>query len=74
MNTIAELTHKDEFQELVNKYPNFVNWNHQMFRYHTKLSNGAFLEVDLYAKDINSFCLKAIQTVGLSSEDWQVKY
>lgn len=73
MNTIAELTHEDEFQELVREYPRFVNWNYQKFREYRKLTNGAFIAVKLSGKEINSFCLKAIERIGLSSEDWQVE-
>ena len=72
MNFIAD-SDEDKFQELVQEYHRIVNWNNQKFRYSRELNNGAFIEVNLSANDINSFCLKAIERVGLSSEDWQVE-
>ena len=72
LNIVADLD-EDKFQELVQDYPRFVNWNAQNLRYSRQLENGAFIEVNLSAEDINSFCLKVIERVGLSSEDWQVE-
>ncbi len=73
MNTIVELVDEDKFQELLEEYPRFVNWNNQKFKAHRKLNNGVFLAINFSSKDIKSFCLKAIERVGLSSEDWQVE-
>lgn len=72
MNIVVDLDDY-KFQELVQEYPRIVNWNNQKFRDNRKLNNGAFIEVNLSANDISSFCLKAIERVGLSSEDWQVE-
>lgn len=72
LNIVADLD-QDKFQELVQDYPRFVNWNDQNLRDSRQLENGAFIEVNLSAEDINSFCLKVIERVGLSSEDWQVE-
>ncbi len=72
MNALADLD-EDEFREMVQDYPRLINWNSQKLRHKRKLNNGAFIEVNLSAKNINSFCLKAIERFGLSSEDWQVE-
>jgi uncharacterized protein with ParB-like and HNH nuclease domain len=72
LNIVADLD-EDKFQELITDYPRFVNSNHQKLRLTKKLKNGAFIEVNLTAENINSFCLKVIERVGLSSEDWQVE-
>ncbi|MEG4328492.1 DUF262 domain-containing protein [Microcoleus sp. herbarium5] len=72
LNIVADLD-QDKFQKLVQDYPRFVNWNDQNLRDSRQLENGAFIEVNLSAEDINSFCLKVIERVGLSSEDWQVE-
>ncbi|MEG5158954.1 DUF262 domain-containing protein [Microcoleus sp. AT3-A2] len=72
LNIVADLD-QDKFQKLVQNYPRFVNWNDQNLRDSRQLENGAFIEVNLSAEDINSFCLKVIERVGLSSEDWQVE-
>jgi len=72
LNVVADLD-EDKFQELIQDYPRFVNSNHQKLRYTRELKNGAFIEVNLSAEDINSFCLKAFERAGLSSEDWQIE-
>ncbi|MEG4249864.1 DUF262 domain-containing protein [Microcoleus sp. Pol10D4] len=72
LNIVADLD-QDKFQKLVQDSPRFVNWNDQNLRDSRQLENGAFIEVNLSAEDINSFCLKVIERVGLSSEDWQVE-
>lgn len=72
MNIVAD-SDEDRFQELLQEYPRIVNWDNQKFRSNRQLNNGAFIEMNLSANDINSFCLKAIEKVGLSSEDWQVE-
>ncbi|MGD1713326.1 DUF262 domain-containing protein [Dapis sp. BLCC M172] len=72
MNIIVDLVDEDKFQELVEEFPRFVNWNDKKPNT-KKLKNGASIGGNLYADDIYSFCLKAIERVGLSSEDWQVE-
>ncbi len=46
----------------------------QLIGHYLKLKNGYFLETNLSAEYIYKFCNQAIQTIGLSSEDWQVIY
>jgi uncharacterized protein with ParB-like and HNH nuclease domain len=72
MNALADLD-EDEFREMVQDYPRLINWNSQKIRHKRELNNGAFIEVNLSARNINSFCLKALERFGLSSEDWQVE-
>lgn len=72
MNVLADLD-EEQFGELVKDYPRLINWNGQKIRHKRELNNGAFIEVNLSAKNINSFCLKALERFGLSSEDWQVE-
>ena len=72
MNIIIDEADEDKFQELVEEFPRFVNWNDQKPNT-KKLKNGASIGGNLYADNIYSFCLKAIERVGLTSEDWQVE-
>jgi len=72
MNILADLD-EDKFKEMVEDYPKSVNWNGQDFIRKKELENGAFIEANLSAKNINSFCLKALERFGLSSEDWEVE-
>ena len=48
----------------------FVAWDDQNFRKSRKLKNGAFIEVNLSAKDIYAFCLKSIEIAEISREEW----
>ncbi|HEY9297030.1 MAG TPA: DUF262 domain-containing protein, partial [Phormidium sp.] len=48
LNIVADLD-QDKFQELVQDYPRFVNWNDQNLRDSRQLENGAFIEVNLSA-------------------------
>ncbi len=72
LNTVAE-KEPDKFKEIVAKFPRFLGWQKEDFRTSRQLKNGVFLNTNLSAKDIHKFCLKAIETAELSSEDWEVK-
>ena len=70
LNTIAE-AEADQFQEIIEKFPRFIGWDEKSFRENRKLKNGAFINVNLSAKDIYKFCLKVKEFVKL--EEWEVK-
>lgn len=72
LNTIAELE-PDMFVQLASEYPRFISADPTKFRRNRQLSNGLFIEVNLSARDVHRFCTQAIQSVGLSSEDWSVE-
>lgn len=72
LNIIADLE-PDYFRDILEQFPRFVGWNETNFRDTRKLENGAFIEVNLAAKDIYAFCLKAIETAEFSQEDWTVE-
>jgi uncharacterized protein with ParB-like and HNH nuclease domain len=72
LNTIADLE-PERFKDIMEQFPRFVGWDEKDFRYTRKLQNGAFIEVNLSAKDIHTFCRKAIETAELSVEEWQVE-
>jgi len=69
---IAELE-PDAFEEVMKQFPRFVGWDEKDFRSTRQLINGAFIEVNLSASDIYTFCMRAIETVGLSTEQWHVE-
>lgn len=71
LNTIIDVE-PDRFQDIMQQFPRFVGWDEKDFRGNRKLQNGAFIEVNLSAKDIYAFCLKAIETAELSIEEWHV--
>jgi uncharacterized protein with ParB-like and HNH nuclease domain len=72
MNTIAELE-PDKFEQIVQQYPRLVNRDRRKFRAVRELKNGAFIEVNLSASTIQSFCIHAIESINLSADDWRVE-
>lgn len=72
MNTINDID-SDRFQDISENFPRFVGWDEKNFRSTRKLKNGAFIEVNLSAKDIYTFCLKAIEVAELSIDQWYVE-
>ncbi len=73
MNIIADL-YPDEFEQIIQKFPYFVSMNTKKFKDNRKLKNNAFINVNLNAKDIQSFCIKAIELTEISSDEWSVEY
>ena len=72
LNTIADLE-PDSFKEIMQQFPRFIGWDDKDFRSTRRLRNGAFIEVNLSAQDIYTFCMKAIETAELSIEEWSVE-
>ena len=72
MNTIAELE-PEKFEQILHQFPRLVAKDKKRFRAIRALRNGAFIEVNLSAQAIQRFCLQALETIDLSSEDWKVE-
>ena len=72
MNAINDIDY-DRFQDIIENFPRFVGWDEKVFRSTRKLKNGAFIEVNLSANDIYTFCQNAIEMTELSPEEWQVE-
>jgi uncharacterized protein with ParB-like and HNH nuclease domain len=72
MNTIADLE-PDYFKEIMQQFPRFIGWDEKDFRSTRQLRNGVFIEVNLSAQDIYTFCMKAIETAELSIEEWRIE-
>lgn len=72
LKTILELE-PDKFETLVEKYPRFISINKDNLRSPYSLPNGMYFEVNLSANDIYRFCLKFIEEIELSKEDWQIE-
>lgn len=71
LGVIAELA-PDKFEQIEQRYPRFVGKDKNNFRRSNELPNGVFVEVNLSADSIQKFCYQAIETVGLTSDDWRV--
>jgi len=72
MNVIAELE-PQKLEQLIQQFPRLIGRDSKKFRAIRTLQNGMYIEVNLSAKSIESFCFQAIQTVELSIEDWKVE-
>ncbi len=71
LNNIAEVE-TDKFEELLLTFPRFLSKNKGDLRATRQLKNDIFVEVQLSAQDIYSFCQKILETCDLSSDDWQI--
>jgi len=72
LNVIADLE-PDTFKDIMEQFPRFISRDGKEFRDTRKLENGVFINVNLSARDINAFCIKAIETAALSTEEWEVE-
>jgi uncharacterized protein with ParB-like and HNH nuclease domain len=72
LNTIYELD-PDILDIIASKYPRFIDTSKERLRSYRQLKNGKFVEMNLSAQNIKQFCLQAIETADLSSDDWQVE-
>lgn len=71
-NTIADLE-PEKFEQIMQQYPRLINRDKSKFREKRELKNGAFLEVNLSAKEIQRFCFQVMETIDLSADDLLVE-
>ncbi len=63
----------DQFSAIVAKYPRLLAASGAGFRSPRQLTNGYYMETNLSAADLYRFCVQAVESVGLSSEEWHVE-
>lgn len=73
LNVIADLE-PDKFDLIAINYPRYVGKDKNKFRAIRELENGYYIEVNLSAQSIQKLCFQAIESIDLSSEDWDVTY
>ena len=73
LNTLAEIE-PAKFEQVAISQPSYVGKDKNKFRAIRQLNNGYYIEVNQSASSILKNCLKAIQIVGLSTNDWKVNY
>ncbi len=73
LNVIADLE-PEKFEQIANNYPRYVGKEKNKFRAIRELHNGYFIEVNLSAQSIQKLCFQAIESIDLTSEDWEVTY
>jgi hypothetical protein len=72
LNTIADLE-PDRFDVLAATYSRFVSKDADRFTRKLQLTNGYYADVYLSAKSIYRFCEQAIETIGLTRDDWIIE-
>jgi len=72
LNTIAELE-PEKFEILLNEYPKLISRDKNKFRAVRELPNSTYVEVNLSAQAIKRFCIQAMETLELTSEDWKIQ-
>lgn len=73
LNTLAELE-PEKFEMIAKKMRAYIGKDKNKFRAIRQLNNGYYIEVNQSAPSIYKNCLRVIQIVGLSSDDWVVNY
>ncbi|MEY3305582.1 MAG: DUF262 domain-containing protein [Pseudanabaena sp.] len=72
LNSIADIE-PERFQDIMEQFPRLLGWEQKNFRSTRQLKNGVYIETNFSAKDISSLCHRAIETAGLSIQDWYVE-
>lgn len=72
-NTIAELE-PEMFLSLAVEFPKFIGKDANVFHSSRSVANGFFVETNLRAESIKRFCYQAIESISLTSDDWQVEF
>lgn len=71
LNTIADLE-PEKFETIANNFPRYIGKDKNKFRAVRELQNGYFIEVNMSAQSIQRFCSQAMETIELTSEEWDV--
>jgi hypothetical protein len=71
MNVIAELE-PDKFEIITHNFPRYINKDRNKFRAIRQLENEYFIEVNLSAQSIQKLCYQSMETIVLTSDEWEV--
>jgi uncharacterized protein with ParB-like and HNH nuclease domain len=74
LNVIAELLDPEKFEIIANNFSKYIGIEKYKFREVRQLKNGYCIEVNLSAEMIRTICLKIIQLIELTSEEWKIEY
>lgn len=72
LNTVADLE-PEKFDVLAQNFPRYIGKDKGKFRAIRQLNNGYFFEVNLSAQNVQRLCYQAMETIELTSEDWEVE-
>lgn len=71
LNVVADLE-PEKFEVIAHNFPRIVGRDKNKFRAIRELENGYFVEVNLSAQSIQKLCYQAMETIELTSEEWEV--
>jgi uncharacterized protein with ParB-like and HNH nuclease domain len=71
LNVIADLE-PEKFEIIAHNFPRYVSKDEKKFIETRKLNNGYFIEVNLSAQSIQRLCRQAMETIELTSDEWEV--
>lgn len=71
LNVIADLE-PEKFEVLAYNFPRYVGKDKNKFRAFRQLENDYFIEVNLSAQSIQRLCYQAMETIELTSDEWEV--
>ena len=71
LNVIADLE-PEKFEVIAHNFPRYVGKDKNKFRAIRQLENGYFIEVNLSAQSIQKLCYQAMETIELTSDEWEV--
>ncbi len=71
VRTISELA-PEKLEVLMKEYPRFVGNKKEKFRRPGEVSTNLYVEKNFSAESIQRFCIQAIETIEMTSDDWHV--
>jgi hypothetical protein len=72
LNVIADLE-PEKFEVIAHNFPRYVGKDKNKFRAIRQLENDYFIEVNLSAQSIQKLCYQAMETIELTSDEWEVE-
>ncbi|MGG0480452.1 DUF262 domain-containing protein [Priestia megaterium] len=72
LNTIISLD-KQNFYLIKENYPNLVTFEPNIIKRNAKLENGAYINIDLSARDVYRLCFKILETVGIERDNFKIE-
>ena len=72
VRTVADLA-PEKLEILIKEYPRFINTRKEKFRRSAEIAEGVYLEKNHSADTIQKFCTLAMETIEITTDDWQVR-
>lgn len=72
LNAVADLE-PEKFEVIAHNFPRYLGKDKNKFRAIRELENGYFIEVNLSAQSVQKLCYQAMETIELTSDEWQVE-